>query len=130
MNKYSPKWVRQPYDKSCGQCCVAMITGLPLEFIVDQFKEICGHRGPQKSGTTPKEVASMLHWIGWESELYQKSTLWNRLQRLAIVHILNHWVVYFDGMIWDSCMPSSPMSVSSYGRRLKGFIEVKLPANA
>jgi len=92
---------RQPPGSSlCGQTCVAMIAGVPLEESISRFNS--------KGGTRTKQVKQVLESFGFNAT--------NRLKRVTKGTIIpslaigkmrwsnsnhSHWVVIYDGKIYD-----------------------------
>lgn len=95
------KWVKQELNtKICGQCCIAMITGLPLDIIFEQMRS--------RTSTTLRQVADTLLWFGWDLDIVARH---DEPSGMCLLHLkqkgnrhYGHWAVYYDGMIYDSCI--------------------------
>lgn len=112
---WMPQYSRQlKHERNCGQHCVAMITHLSVELIC---KEV-GHN----KGTHPEDLRKMLWWFGVESEFITSGGF---LPRLCIIHIKHHWAVYFDGIVYDSCLGIKP--IGEYRYKIKRFIKIEVP---
>lgn len=114
--------ISQEKDGYCGQACVAMITGLPLSIVVEQF----GNR-PGK-GSTTYQIAMSLRWFGWDCEVVENSDLTN-IPDLCIL-IVNcvgsrglHAVVYHEGFIYDPGYKNG--IVIAYSKEAMKFLKYK-----
>lgn len=111
-------------ERNCGVHCVAMVTHLPVSVISEQVRKF--------KGTSAEDVALMLYWFGVTSD--RKLTRYvdgMRLPQLCILHVQNHWCLYFDpsnsgyGMIYDSCIGIFPRSEDK--RRIKNYLKIEIP---
>lgn len=120
--KHEIKVIDQLKDGLCGQACVAMITGLPLEIVIDQF----GHA--KKSGTHIREIAMHLRWFGWDSEVVGDKNVsvlpdFCILQFKVLGTNKRHVVVYKNGWIYDSGCPGGV--VLPYSKETLKFLRYK-----
>lgn len=92
------KILKQPSNKSCGQTCVAMATGEPLDKVFDIF----GH----KISTSTKMVTTALKQLGYKTEVVYniKNKPVSKLPK-SIIAVKNedhwHWVLYSNGKFYD-----------------------------
>jgi len=109
---YQPK-----NSKSCGQHCVAMITGLDIE----QVYELFGH----KHGTTFKMVSDVFKKLGY-SYSRKKPVVYHYQKELPDICMLlitwdenkkGHWVVYNKGEIYCPGDGVYAYSQKSFGER-------------
>lgn len=90
-------------DKTCGQCSVAMITGKPLEEIIEKY----GH----DSTSNIKDAKRVLHEYGYKTgeTVVVDNRKKYKIPQLSFVRIERvgrkngHFVVHFDGKFYDSC---------------------------
>ena len=129
LREWSPTFSSQgKKERNCGLHCVAMITGLPIQLVAEQI----GRNGP----TNEIQLQEALRWFGWDSGLFlNKCRHFELLPKLCILDLHRprkwngHWSVWYDGVIWDSCVgvyDNPKLYLENTGLRLKGFIEVKL----
>lgn len=130
FNKWMPKFVLQGFkERTCGQCCVAMITGLPVDFVIKEMR--------RRGGTQRLDLVNALSWFGHDCSYY--------LRRCRSVDTIScdlailgcgvkgrrgggHWVVYYKGLIWDSCIGVYPSSdLGKYRLFLRDYLEVAVP---
>lgn len=91
---------RQPTRTTCGQTCVAILTGAP----VDEVCRLMGARG----ATSTHQLQAALAQLGWRCA--QKLVPLRRVEGLVPVGIVSlrdaehgraHWVVWYDGYYVD-----------------------------
>lgn len=131
MNKWSPKLVKQALNSStCGQCCISMVTGLPLEMIIEQIGT--------KSGTNSHQVSNCFGWFGWDCEYsvrkYKGSG--ENLPKLAILAVgkrkSTHWVVFYNGTIYDPCgivFDCNQENLSRIKYKIFGYMKIRIPSS-
>ena len=93
------KLVRQGDDYNCGQCCVATLTGQPLEAV---FKAV-----GKKGYTRTHHIIKGLTEFGIECD--DTYTLGDRFPKdgTAVIRFTNpertkaHWIVYYDKKYYD-----------------------------
>lgn len=115
--------IRQP-PKSyiCGQCCIAMVAGVPLAESV----KVVGH----KNCTGTKTLRRALSHFGVETApKLQRVTPKTQFPKLAIVSCCwrrgrrpKHWMVYSEGRLLD---PSADESGSPKPMIITSFLEIK-----
>lgn len=128
-HSYAPKHIMQ-LPKQCGQTCVAIITHLPVDFIVKEFN--------RKSGTTKFDVYKMLSLLGWDCAINVTPLRdYRMLPQLSLMDLRvkgrsygGHWAVCFEGMVYD---PGAPiiMPLEDYFKIydrliLRGFLKVEM----
>ncbi len=92
------KILQQPSNRSCGQTCVAMATGIPLDTVFDIF----GHR----ISTTTKELTRALNHLGYKPKVIYniKNKPVSALPK-SIIAVKNsdhwHWVLYNKSKFYD-----------------------------
>ena len=123
--------VNQPgLSRICGQCCVAMLTGVSLRKVIN----LVGHG----RGTRTKELVKVIRRLGYDcdSRLRHAKKLEEKLVRVdrALVKLTIsfqknwHWLAWADGKVYD---PGSekPLRVSdvfgSLLTRPTSFLEIK-----
>ena len=93
------KLVRQGNDHTCGQCCVATLTGRPLEEVLKSIGK--------KGSTNTYDLIRGLDSFGFKCD--SKYTLGSDFPKngTAILRFTNkertkaHWVVYFNKKYYD-----------------------------
>lgn len=112
---WEPTILWQPNnEKNCGQRCVAMITGLPLDYVIKDF----GH----SKGTMLLEVARRLFLYGWECYGIRE---YGKIPELAMVCMKNkgrgsHWVIAYKGFMY--CTGAGKFPIEKY--RENGFSKI------
>jgi hypothetical protein len=112
------KLIRQlPNSENCCQCCVAMVTGKPIEFIHSVF----GHWRRSDLG----EVYRILLKLGTKVE-HKRYRAGDYLPYRAILRIkergphIGHLIVLWDGKLYD------PLGEKAYKNcRLTDYLEIK-----
>lgn len=92
------RYVKQPNAYWCGQACVAMLAGVPVEEVVSVM-------GNDK-GTGKKDIARALDHYGIrQAKTMTKADNATVLPRACILKVLmpkyGHWVLYYDGKYYD-----------------------------
>lgn len=92
------RYVKQPNAYWCGQACVAMLAGVPVEEVVSVM-------GNDK-GTGKKDIARALDHYGIrQAKTMTKADNATVLPRTCILKVLmpkyGHWVLYDDGKYYD-----------------------------
>lgn len=91
-----------PNSYSCGQACIAMVTGLSF----DEAWKLVGHL----NATGTQEIVQALRKAGIRcaGRLHRVSRRWLLLPQHAIVAVRRrgyktstHWVVYWEGKVYD-----------------------------
>ena len=98
------KLIRQT-AQTCGQACVAMVTGVSLQESIDRL--FGGRRGP----TEYRDMRRAFRRMGWKLERSVWPSLYHNgiLPRMALVAVydrgeLGHWVMIKNGIIYDPGM--------------------------
>ena len=93
--------VVQPTPTSCGQACLAMITGVDVESVIAEVPD-------RARGTYVHELGAYLRANGWKANwLLQRLARGRALPQLAILRMkwkgerLGHWLVWADGQVYD-----------------------------
>jgi len=116
--EWTPKFSQQTYTQhTCGIHVIAMITHLPYEYITTVL--------PKFKGTNHKELCETLYMLGYDADFEWTKYTGQTLPELCILHVRNHWCVYFKGQIWCS-HGDVRWTVKEYGR-VKHFIRVTVP---
>jgi len=115
---WKPKYSKQSHnEKTCGLHVVAMITHLPYDYIKTVL--------PKFKGTSPQDVCMTLGILGYTADYNWTKYQGQQLPDLAVVHVRNHWCIWFKGYIYCSCVGIVPFK--EYRSRIKHFIKVEIP---
>lgn len=116
------KLIVQPNGSTCGQCCVAMAAGVPLESVL-------AFAGDE--GMTTEDVVEALRFFGLRCAdrlRPVRSALPERVSR-AILHTRQrykrssgHWTLLWDGGVFD---PAGPHTVIHFPTDLVSYLEIK-----
>lgn len=115
-------------SRSCGQHCIAMITGLPLEEVIAAV----GH----DRGTYTKDVIRGFNALGLKvpisrlKPIRKNAVLPQRciLKIKWLGHKRGHWVAYENGMIYDPIGFIHPYHTEAYSAyKVPGKITAYLP---
>lgn len=92
------RYVKQPNAYWCGQACVAMLAGVPVEEVVSVM-------GNDK-GTGKKDIARALDHYGIrQAKTMTKADNATVLPKACILKVLmptyGHWVLYYGGKYYD-----------------------------
>lgn len=97
------KGQRQPNNKTCGQTCVAMVGGIPVEESIKMF----GHSN-STNHISQRRILSELGIETTEQVKVDNRRKWE-LPNFAIVRIvqrtrkMGHAIVYHEGKFYDPC---------------------------
>jgi len=119
IDPWKPRYSQQlKGERNCGLHVVSMITHLPVDFLMKEFKKY--------AGTITNDVRYMLWFFGVESADYQRFA--GTLPTLCVLHVLGHWCLHHVDTTYDSCLGIFPTSEKRADRRkIIGFIPVKQP---
>lgn len=113
VKRRSIKRLTQPTAGSCGQTCLAMLTGHPLEQV---FKDV-----PDSGSTQACQLIVYLLMAGLRCVPFLQSVYVQPLPELAIVSLtwpdrdIGHWVIWANGKIIDpSPIPYEGGLMSTY----------------
>lgn len=123
-----PTWVQQPTMMSCGQTCLAMLTGVPVDEVIRAI--------PDNRGTIAKQLCAWLEARGWTtSGKCRKSSLF--LPAIALCRVRwggesrrAHWVLWSNGQWWDPLTPGEAMHQKRQNGRVLSYVEVVAPLRA
>lgn len=91
-------YIRQPNGYLCGQACVAMLAGVPVDDVVRVMQN--------DKGTGKKDIARALaHYGIGQAKTMTKADNSTVLPRACILKVLmpgyGHWILYYDGKYYD-----------------------------
>ena len=92
------KYIHEPTDLQCGQAVLAMITGLPVQQVVEELSN--------DRETTLKEMKGFLREHGvWVSDERIQITSKDQLPSFCVLSCETprcwHWSLYWDGVFYD-----------------------------
>lgn len=114
--------LQQPTRTTCGQTCVAMLVGRPVD-------EVCTVMGRKGKTSTRDLINGLRHYglsCGDRLARYNKNTVLPPLAILRLKHPqenYTHWVLHKDGENFD---PDSVVCVVAYGWSIISFLEVRM----
>ena len=115
---WEPKFSQQlNKERTCGLHVIAMITHLPYEYIKTVL--------PKYNGTNHEDLCRTLYMLGYDADFTWTKFSGHNLPDLCILHIRNHWCIWFKGMIY--CSNLGIVTLERYRARIKHFITVKIP---
>lgn len=120
-----PKLILQPDDYSCGQCCVAMATGMSLQ-------KVMAFTGHDPDGMSTADVRRALLRFGVYSarRMHPAGTrgLGSMHDGRAILHTaqrptpkFGHWVLLWDGGIYD---PAGARTALHYPTDIVSYLRI------
>ena len=113
---------RQPSEFTCGQTCVAMLTGIRVD---DVISEIHGHT------TSVADLGGYLRKSGWHAAWsltrVNKHVRWPEFAILRAMWPktgrIGHWMLWADGRIYDPW--SDPTAYQLGGGRITSYIHIE-----
>ena len=92
------KYIHEPTDLQCGQAVLAMITGLPVQQVVEELSN--------DRETTLKEMKGFLREHGvWVSDERIQITSKDQLPSFCVLSCETprcwHWSLFWDGVFYD-----------------------------
>jgi len=123
--------IKQPdHSVCCGQVCVAMVLGISLE----ESLEIFGHA----EATFAQEIAGILRLARIDCRPMDTGLGWPALPNRAMLHVrmeregqivpnFAHWVVLWDGTIYDPAPDEwfAKAWATRLGAKIDGYIEIR-----
>ena len=113
------QYIKQPTGYQCGQACVAMLAGVPVEDVVAVMQN--------DKGTGKKDIARALDHYGIrQAKTMTKADNATVLPRACILKVLlpryGHWVLYYDGRYYD---PEFGLTETLYPKeRIQSYLEI------
>ena len=113
------QYIRQPTGDQCGQACVAMLAGVPVEEVVAVMQN--------DRGTGKKDIERALNHYGIkQARTMTKADNAAVLPRVCMLKVLlpryGHWVLYYDGKYYD---PEFGLTEELYHRaRIQSYLEI------
>ena len=113
------QYIKQPTGYQCGQACVAMLAGVPVEEVVAVMQN--------DKGTGKKDIERALNHYGIkQAKTMTKADNASVLPRGCILKVLlpgyGHWVLYYDGKYYD---PEFGLTETLYHKaRIQFYLEI------
>ena len=113
------QYIKQPTGYQCGQACVAMLAGVPVEDVVAVMQN--------DKGTGKKDIARALDHYGIrQAKTMTKADNATALPRACILKVLlpryGHWILYYDGQYYD---PEFGLTETLYPKaRIQSYLEI------
>lgn len=112
-------YVRQPTEYLCGQACVAMIAGVPVEEVI----RVMNH----DQGTGKKDIERALDHFGIrQAKTMTRADNSTPLPPVCILKVLlprySHWILYYHGKYYD---PEFGLTDELYSKaRIQSYLEL------
>ena len=105
--------ITQPKDGLCGQACIAMLSGVPLNEIINIMGSQC----------SLSKVIETLDYFGiaHSDKMVYKLQKDNKLPKCCIINVKGHLMIFHDGKYYD---PSMGILEEFHSSKITGFLEI------